>query len=310
MTANPTKLNGAMMTDEQKIELAAKFGIGPHSALGFAKELLSASKPAVPLGWRLVPVHPDSAMKVAGALINETGFDFAHAIYAAMLAAAPAAPLADAHLPFTKAPPSGSNLLPALTIEDARSDEQAALPRYTEWLHLRTHGEWSDGVPTWARDHDGRMNDMTAASAVIEELAARSAQAASTTASALTDDVRSALEACAMTYELNGLGATAAGIRALLREAGSASADAEIVALKHDLERHIAIASEEATRAKLNAKNARMTAIKEAHQICLDGVKWSPEPSKQIQFYIDGTCRRLAAEISSLAASTKGVGDV
>jgi hypothetical protein len=35
---------------------------------------------------------------------------------------------------------------------------------------------------------------------------------------ALTDDVRSALEACAMTYELNGLGKTAVGIRALLRE--------------------------------------------------------------------------------------------
>jgi hypothetical protein len=32
----------------------------------------------------------------------------------------------------------------------------------------------------------------------------------------LTDDVRSALEACAMTYEMNGLGRTADGIRALL----------------------------------------------------------------------------------------------
>lgn len=52
-------------------------------------------------------------------------------------------------------------------------DERAALPRYTEWLHLRAHGQWTDGVPAWARDHTGRMNDFTAASAVIDELAAR-----------------------------------------------------------------------------------------------------------------------------------------
>ncbi|MDF3115833.1 hypothetical protein KPA94_20625 [Burkholderia semiarida] len=45
-------------------------------------------------------------------------------------------------------------------------------PRYTEWLHLRAHGAWPNGVPEWARDHSGRMNDFTAASAVIEELAA------------------------------------------------------------------------------------------------------------------------------------------
>ncbi|KVE08402.1 hypothetical protein WS65_09290 [Burkholderia anthina] len=45
-------------------------------------------------------------------------------------------------------------------------------PRYTEWLHLRAHGAWPNGVPEWARDHSGRMNDFTAASAVIEEHAA------------------------------------------------------------------------------------------------------------------------------------------
>lgn len=60
---------------------------------------------------------------------------------------------------------------------DALTDERAAFPRYTEWLHLRTHGEWSNGVPEWARDHTGRMNDCTAASAVIEELAAARASA-------------------------------------------------------------------------------------------------------------------------------------
>ncbi|MBR8316030.1 hypothetical protein KDW36_22895 [Burkholderia dolosa] len=56
-------------------------------------------------------------------------------------------------------------------------DERAAFPRYTEWLHLRTHGEWSNGVPEWARDHTGRMNDFTAATAVIEELAALASRA-------------------------------------------------------------------------------------------------------------------------------------
>ncbi|MCW5178962.1 hypothetical protein [Burkholderia cenocepacia] len=54
-------------------------------------------------------------------------------------------------------------------------------PRYAEWLHLRTHGEWSDGVPAWARDHTGRMNDFTAATAVIEELAAARAFSANET---------------------------------------------------------------------------------------------------------------------------------
>jgi hypothetical protein len=46
---------------------------------------------------------------------------------------------------------------------------------------------------------------------------------------------------------------------------------------------------------------SRRAAIKEAHSACLAGVKWSPEPSKQIQFYVNGTCHRLAAEISNLA---------
>jgi hypothetical protein len=48
-----------------------------------------------------------------------------------------------------------------------------ALPRYREYMHLRTTGAWSDGVPAWAKDYSGRMNDMTAAHAVIEELHAR-----------------------------------------------------------------------------------------------------------------------------------------
>jgi hypothetical protein len=48
-------------------------------------------------------------------------------------------------------------------------------------------------------------------------------------------------------------------------------------------------------------KRIRRDAFKEAHSVCLGGVKWSPEPPKQAQFYINGTCHRLAAEISHLA---------
>jgi hypothetical protein len=44
-------------------------------------------------------------------------------------------------------------------------------PRYREWLHLTQVGMWTAGVPTWARDHDGRMNDGIATRSVIEELA-------------------------------------------------------------------------------------------------------------------------------------------
>jgi hypothetical protein len=47
-----------------------------------------------------------------------------------------------------------------------------AAPRYREWLHLTQVGMWTAGVPTWARDHDGRMNDGIAMRSVIEELAA------------------------------------------------------------------------------------------------------------------------------------------
>lgn|SRR5690606_8322671 len=52
-------------------------------------------------------------------------------------------------------------------------DERAVVgtPRYKAWLHLRTHGQWPDDIPEWAKDHNGHMNDMVAARAVIEELA-------------------------------------------------------------------------------------------------------------------------------------------
>src|SRR3546814_13729019 len=48
--------------------------------------------------------------------------------------------------------------------------------RYATWMHLRTHGQWPDGVPDWAKDHNGRMNDSTAMQAVIEELVEINAQ--------------------------------------------------------------------------------------------------------------------------------------
>ncbi|RKP56399.1 hypothetical protein [Pararobbsia silviterrae] len=63
-------------------------------------------------------------------------------------------------------------MLSAHTAAPAADDGASDTPRYAEWLHLRAHGQWRDGVPEWARDHFGRMNDLTAASAIIEELAA------------------------------------------------------------------------------------------------------------------------------------------
>ena len=37
-------------------------------------------------------------------------------------------------------------------------------------MYLKEKGQWSNGVPDWAKDYDGKMNDLIAANAVIEEL--------------------------------------------------------------------------------------------------------------------------------------------
>jgi hypothetical protein len=50
---------------------------------------------------------------------------------------------------------------------------------------------------------------------------------------------------------------------------------------------------------------SRRAALEDAHTVCLAGVKWSPEPTKHVQFYVNGTCHRLAAEISQLAQGDK-----
>ena len=65
--------------------------------------------------------------------------------------------------------PAGTKLYthPSLPAAQGLSDAK----RYAEWRHLTERGQWSDGVPAWARDHEGRMNDVTAMRAVIEELA-------------------------------------------------------------------------------------------------------------------------------------------
>jgi hypothetical protein len=70
----------------------------------------------------------------------------------------------------------------------------------------------------------------------------------------------------------------------------------------------------QASRAALTAEKAagqsvdeiRRAVWREAHSVCLEGVKWTPEPSKEVQFYIKGTCHRLAAEISSRAGLIDG----
>jgi hypothetical protein len=50
----------------------------------------------------------------------------------------------------------------------------------------------------------------------------------------------------------------------------------------------------------------RRAVWRKAYSVCLEGVKWTPEPSKEAQFYIKGTCHRLAAEISSRAGLIDG----
>ena len=54
------------------------------------------SSPAVPAGWKLVPVEPTQAMNNAGlSAVNQYGKRSVWETYAAMLAAAPAAPQAE-----------------------------------------------------------------------------------------------------------------------------------------------------------------------------------------------------------------------
>jgi len=53
---------------------------------------------------------------------------------------------------------------------------------------------WPDGIPDWARDHDGRMSDSVAARAVIEELAA--AVGGRTAQAELIDHVASQWDGC------------------------------------------------------------------------------------------------------------------
>lgn len=66
----------------------------------------------------------------------------------------------------------------SMSAENRPAQEDLQTPRYDEWRYLREHGQWSNGVPEWARDYSGSMNDFTAATAVIEELAAIASQSA------------------------------------------------------------------------------------------------------------------------------------
>lgn len=61
---------------------------------------------------------------------------------------------------------------------DMSNVQPKGTPKLDEWDYLRKHGKWRNGVPDWARDYKGQMNDGIAKSAVIEELrAALTAQA-------------------------------------------------------------------------------------------------------------------------------------
>lgn len=73
--------------------------------------------------------------------------------------------------PFTEVVPAAEVIVDARAGDGNETSSKVA-PRYTEWHHLVEQGQWTAGVPDWARDHDGRMNDVTAMRAVIDELAA------------------------------------------------------------------------------------------------------------------------------------------
>jgi len=64
----------------------------------------------------------------------------------------------------------------------------AVTPRYSEWMHLREKGCWTAGVPDWAKDHAGHMNDTVVKNAVIDELAAALAAAPHAGAQAVPTD--------------------------------------------------------------------------------------------------------------------------
>ncbi|WP_175920347.1 hypothetical protein [Burkholderia pyrrocinia] len=140
--------------DPERVAEIADAAINAMSALSRAPCTEVAG--AVPIAW----VRADDPRE---AISDEKKCDMiAHA-------GAPGKKLAECYsIPAYGRPPSADAAA-------APADERAAFPRYTEWMHLRRHGAWSDGVPDWARDHAGRMNDFTAAVAVIEELAARAA---------------------------------------------------------------------------------------------------------------------------------------
>ncbi|MFM0405250.1 hypothetical protein [Paraburkholderia dipogonis] len=121
MTA-PNKLDvGAMMTDDDILRLVAQVLGNPllfedlkqdftvHTEaddwIKFARVLLSASKPAAPEGWKLVPIKPTAQIVDAGGRariddfkLNDTTLTLkdahrvAEAMYRAMIAASPAAP--------------------------------------------------------------------------------------------------------------------------------------------------------------------------------------------------------------------------
>lgn len=73
--------------------------------------------------------------------------------------------------PFTEVVPAAEVIVDARAVGGNETSSKVA-PRYTEWHLLVEQGQWTAGVPDWARDHDGRMNDVTAMRAVIDELAA------------------------------------------------------------------------------------------------------------------------------------------
>jgi len=82
--------------------------------------------------------------------------------------------------------------------------------------------------------------------------------------------------------------------------------DQLLAAVKPLLEYYESGALTAETVAGQSVDEIRRAVWRKAYSVCLEGVKWTPEPSKEAQFYIKGTCHRLAAEISSRAGLIDG----
>ena len=100
-----------------------------EAAVGAGGVQALSGAPAVPVGWKLVPVEPTNDMQKAADEWAAKGFDWPKAVYRAMLAASPTPPAEQQAAP--KAAPAWEH--------HAR--------KLTQWLHCMSHNDSYFGEP-------------------------------------------------------------------------------------------------------------------------------------------------------------------